>query len=90
VVSINGTITEGIGTVPLPGTFLGANFENRITPIAPAVAIFTDETPGPDNKRGLSFSGSYKVVFLPFGFEQYGSPAQRTDFVNRVMGFFGS
>ena len=90
VVSINGTITEGIGIVPLPGTFLGANFENRITPIAPAVAIFTDETPGPDNKRGLSFAGSYKVVFLPFGFEQYGSPAQRTDFVNRVMTFFGS
>ena len=89
VISINGTITEGIGTVPLPGTFLGANFENRITPIAPAVAIFTDETPGPDNKRGLSFAGSYKVVFLSFGFEQYGSAAQRTDFVNRTMAFFG-
>jgi uncharacterized repeat protein (TIGR01451 family) len=89
VISINGTITEGIGTVPLPGTFLGANFENRITPIAPAVAIFTDETAGPDNKRGLSFSGTYKVVFLPFAFEQYGSAAQRTDFVNRVVTFFG-
>ena len=89
VFGIAGTLTDGIGEVPLPGTFLGANFENRITPIAPAVAIFTDETPGPDNKRGLSFSGSYKVVFLPFGFEQYGSAAQRTEFVNRVNTFFG-
>ena len=69
--------------------FLGANFENRITPIAPAVAIFTDETPGPDNKRGLSFSGSYKVVFLSFAFEQYGSAADRTELMNRVKTFFG-
>ena len=79
-------LTDGVGTVPLPGTFLGANFENRITPIAPAVTIFTDETAGPDNKRGLSVtdtsaatSMSYKVVFLPFAFEAYGSPAQRID-----------
>lgn len=89
VFGIAGTLTDGIGQVPLPGTFLGANFENRITPIDPAVAIFTDETPGPDNKRGLSFSGTYKVVFLPFGFEQYGSAADRTEFVNRVKTFFG-
>ena len=32
---------------------------------------------------------SYKVVFLPFAFEAYGSPAQRSDLVNRVMGYFG-
>ena len=86
---IAGTLTNGIGPVPLPGTFLGAEFENRITPIAPAVAIFTDETPGPDNIRGLTFSGGYKVVFLPFGFEQYGSAADRTELVSRAMTFFG-
>jgi hypothetical protein len=96
VLGVAGTLTDGVGTVPLPGTFLGANFENRITPIAPAVHIFTDETAGPDNKRGLSVtdtsattSMSYKVVFLPFAFEAYGSPAQRVDLVNRVMGYFG-
>ena len=89
VFGVAGTLTDGIGAVPLPGTFLGANFENRITPIDPAITIFTDETPGPDNKRGLTFSGTYKVVFLPFGFEQYGSAADRTAFVNRVMTFFG-
>jgi uncharacterized repeat protein (TIGR01451 family) len=91
VIGITGTLTDGVGTVPLPGTFLGANFENRITPIAPAVPIFTDETPGPDNKRGLSVStGGYKVVFLPFAFEAYGSAAQRTDLVNRVKGYFAA
>jgi uncharacterized repeat protein (TIGR01451 family) len=96
VIGVAGTLTDGVGTVPLPGTFLAANFENRITPIAPAVSIFTDETPGPDNKRGLSVTDtssvtslSYKVVFLPFAFEAYGSPAQRVDLVNRVMGYFG-
>ena len=73
VIGVAGTLTDGVGTVPLPGTFLGANFENRITPIAPAVTIFTDETAGPDNKRGLSVTtDGYKVVFLPFAFEAYG------------------
>jgi uncharacterized repeat protein (TIGR01451 family) len=91
VIGVAGTLTEGVGTVPLPGTFLGANFENRITPIAPAVTIFTDETAGPDNKRGLSVStGTYKVVFLPFAFEQYGNAAQKADLVDRVYTYFGS
>ncbi|HEV3478792.1 MAG TPA: hypothetical protein VG144_05015 [Gaiellaceae bacterium] len=91
VIGVAGTLTDGVGTVPLPGTFLGANFENRITPIAPAVTIFTDETAGPDNKRGLSVStDGYKVVFLPFAFEAYGSAAQRTDLVNRVKAYFAA
>lgn len=90
VIGVAGTLTDGVGTVPLPGTFLGANFENRITPIDPAVTIFTDETPGPDNKRGLSVTTpAYKVVFLPFAFEAYGSAAQRADLVTRVMNYFG-
>jgi uncharacterized repeat protein (TIGR01451 family) len=96
VVQVAGTLTDGVGTVPLPGTVLGNNFENRITPIAPAIPIFTDETAGPDNIRGLSFSGSYKVVFLPFAFEAYGgavspeSNAKRADLVTRVMNYFSS
>jgi photosystem II stability/assembly factor-like uncharacterized protein len=91
VFGVAGTLTDGVGTVPLPGTFLGANFENRITPIAPAVTIFTDETAGPDNKRGLSVTtDGYKVVFLPFAFEQYGDAAQKADLVDRVYTYFGS
>jgi uncharacterized repeat protein (TIGR01451 family) len=86
---VAGTLSAGLGTVPLDRTVLGNDFEDRITPIAPATAIFTDDSTAPD---GLSFNGgvgSYKVVFLAFPFEAYGSAAQRSDVVTRVMGFFG-
>jgi hypothetical protein len=65
---------------------LGNNFEDRITPIAPATAIFADDSGAAD---GLSFSGTYKVVFLAFPFEAYGTAAQKTDLMTRVKGFFG-
>jgi hypothetical protein len=65
---------------------LGNNFEDRITPIAPATAIFTDDSTAPN---GLSVSGTYKVVFLAFPYEAYGDAAKRTDLMNRVKTFFG-
>ena len=38
----------------------------------------------------LSFSGSgYKVVFLAFPFEEYGTADQRADLIGRVFTFFG-
>ncbi len=83
---VTGTLTAGVGTVPVSSAVLGNNFEDRITPIAPAIAIFTDDS-GAAN--GLSFSGTYKVVFLAFPFESYGSAAQKTDLMNRVKTFFG-
>ena len=74
--------------MPLPAAFLGTDFENRITPIAPAVAIFTDDIGGRTN--GLSFSGTYKVVFLRVPVRAYGSAAQtRRTSMNRVKTFFG-
>jgi uncharacterized repeat protein (TIGR01451 family) len=93
---VAGTITDGLADAELPPV-LGDNFENRITPNGPAGTIFTDETTGPDNKRGLSVtdtsaatSSSYKVVFLPFAFEAYGTADQKKQLVQRVMGYFGS
>ncbi len=83
---VAGTLTAGVGTVPVSSAVLGNNFEDRITPIAPATAIFTDDSGAAD---GLSFSGTYKVVFLAFPFEAYGTAAQKTDLMNRVKGFFG-
>ena len=44
-------------------------------------------TPGATD--GLSFAGSYKVVFLAFPLEAYGTAAQRADLVTRTFGFFG-
>ena len=49
--------------------------------------IFTDDRGSAD---ALSFGGTYKVVFLAFGFEEYGSAAQKADFVTRVFTFFAS
>jgi uncharacterized repeat protein (TIGR01451 family) len=83
---ITGTITNGIGAVPIDHTVLGNSFEDRITPNGTAVAIFTDDSTAAD---GLSYAGTYKVVFLSFPFEAYGTAAQKTDLVQRVMSFFG-
>jgi len=79
-------VTDGIGAVPIDHTVLGAAFEDRITPNGGAQAAFTDDSTTPD---ALSFIGTYKVVFLAFPFEAYGTAAQKTDLVNRVVTFFG-
>jgi uncharacterized repeat protein (TIGR01451 family) len=83
---VAGTLTAGVGTVPLDATVLGNTFMDEITPNGGAVGIFNDDAAKTD---GLSFSGTFKVVFLPFAFEEYGTAAQKADLVNRVMAFFG-
>ena len=65
---------------------LGNDFEDEITPNGTAQAILTDDGAKPD---GLSFSGFYKVVFLSFPYEGYGTAAQRTDLISRIYTFFG-
>ena len=47
---------------------------------------FAYDTSAPD---GLSFAGTYKVVFLAFPFEAYGTAADKTDLMTRVKAFFG-
>jgi hypothetical protein len=59
---------------------------DEITPNGGATAIFTDDAAQTD---GLSFSGSYKVVFLAFPFEEYGTAAQKADLISRIYTFFG-
>jgi uncharacterized repeat protein (TIGR01451 family) len=91
-----GTITDGIGAIPLDHSVLGAAFEDRITPNGTAVPIFKDDgnptanpvvPPQPD---GLSFSGTYKVVFIAFPMEAYGTADDKADLVQRVKTFFGA
>jgi uncharacterized repeat protein (TIGR01451 family) len=84
---VTGTLTAGTGTVPLDSTVLGNKFMDEITPNGTASAIFTDDASQPD---GLSFSGTYKVVFISFAMEEYGTAAQKADLMNRVFTFFGS
>ena len=88
VTAVAGTLTAGLGTVGLDHSVLGAAFEDQITPIAPAIGIFTDAD---GETNGLSYSevGTYKVVFLAFPFEAYGTAANRSDLMSRVLTFFG-
>ena len=92
---IGNPVSNGIGAVPLDATD-GAPFMDQITPNGTASVAFIDDGshtqapntgPQPD---GLTYSGTYKVVFLAFPFEEYGNAAQKADLITRVMTFFGS
>jgi hypothetical protein len=89
-VDVNGVtgspVSNGIGAVPLDHTVLNATFEDRITPNGGAMPAFTDHSGATD---ALSFSGTYKVVFLAFPFEAYGTAAQKADLITRTFTFFG-
>jgi len=82
---IAGTLTAGAGTVPLNSAVLGNTFMDEITPNGTAQPIFNDDASKPD---ALSFSGTYKVVFLAFPMEEYGTADQRADLIGRVFTFF--
>jgi uncharacterized repeat protein (TIGR01451 family) len=81
-------VTDGIGSVPIDHSVLNAAFEDEITPIGPATGAFTDDASETD---ALTVADNgYKVVFLGFPFEAYGSAAQKADLINRALTWFGS
>jgi uncharacterized repeat protein (TIGR01451 family) len=80
-------VTGSIGTVPLDHSVLGANFEDRITPNGTATPAFTDDTAAPD---ALTYSGTYKVLFMAFPLEAYGTAGDRSDLVTKAFAFFNS
>jgi hypothetical protein len=87
VTEVAGTLTAGLGTVTLDHSVLGAAFEDRLTLVGPAMAIFRDNTAADD---GLSVdTGTYKVVFIAFPLEAYGTAANKADLMTRVFGYFG-
>src|SRR5207247_1432492 len=78
-------VTNGVGAIPLDHSVLNAAFEDQITPITPAAAAFTDDTSAPD---ALSVAaGAYKLVFLGFPFEAYGTATDKADLMNRVLAY---
>jgi uncharacterized repeat protein (TIGR01451 family) len=79
-------VSNGIGTIAIDHSVLGAGFEDRITPNGTATAAFTDNTAQTD---ALTYSGTYKVLFMAFPLEAYGTAAQKADLVSRTMTFFG-
>jgi uncharacterized repeat protein (TIGR01451 family) len=102
---IGNPVTNGITQVPLDLSVLGGPglaFMDQLTLNGGAQPAFMDDGssdnsphvgPQPD---ALTFSGGgYKVVFLAFAFEEYGTavsggPAQRADLVTRVIAFFNA
>ncbi len=92
-------VSNGIGQVTLDLSILGGPglaFMDQLTLNGGAQPAFMDDGtsdnaphvgPQPD---ALTFSGGYKVVFLAFPFEEYGSAAQKADLMNRVITFFNS
>jgi uncharacterized repeat protein (TIGR01451 family) len=86
--SVSGNpVTDGIGTVPIDHSVLNAAFEDQITPIGPATGAFTDD--GSNTDALTVADGGYKVVFLAFPFEAYGSAAQKAELMNRALTWFG-
>jgi uncharacterized repeat protein (TIGR01451 family) len=80
-------VTGGIGAVTLDHSVLSAAFEDQLTLNGGATPAFTDDTTAPD---ALTFAGGYKVMFLAFPLEAYGSAADKADLVKRAQTWFGS
>jgi predicted alpha-1,2-mannosidase len=78
-------VTNGIGAVTLDHAVLNASYEDQVTPISPATAAFTDDTSATDALTVTS--GAYKVVFLGFPFEAYGTAADKADLMGRVLAY---
>jgi uncharacterized repeat protein (TIGR01451 family) len=82
-------VSNGIGTVPLDHSVLGgATFEDQITPIAPATGAFTDDTNATDALTVAA--ATYKVMFLAFPLESYGTAAQKADLMGRTLTWFSA
>ncbi|HET7182205.1 MAG TPA: hypothetical protein VFI15_08250 [Candidatus Limnocylindrales bacterium] len=85
---VGNPVTGLIGTVTLDHSVLGANFEDQITLIGPAEAAFTDDSAAPD---GLTVAvDGYKVVFLAFPFEAYGTAADKATLMGRTLDYFAA
>jgi uncharacterized repeat protein (TIGR01451 family) len=82
-------VTDGIGTVSLDLSVLqGAEFSDELTLIDPATVAFRDDS---GNADGLTVaSGAYKVVFLAFPFEEFGTAGDKSDLLTRVYTWFGA
>jgi predicted alpha-1,2-mannosidase len=76
-------VSDGLGTIALDHAVLGDSYEDQVTPIAPATPAFTDDTSTPDALTVTA--GAYKVVFLAFPFEAYGSATDKADLMHRIL-----
>jgi uncharacterized repeat protein (TIGR01451 family) len=83
---VGNPVTGGTGTIAIDHSVLGANYEDQITPNGTAQPAFTDDAGQTD---ALTYSGTYKVVFLAFPLEAYGTAADKASLIQKTMTFFG-
>jgi hypothetical protein len=89
VAEAGNVVTDGIGTVPLDKAVLGnVDFSDELTLLAPATVAFRDDDAEPD---GLTVEESgYRVLFLAFPFEEFGTASDKADLMTRAFTWFGS
>jgi hypothetical protein len=83
---VGNPVTGGIGTIAIDHSVLNAAFEDQITPNGTAQSAFTDDAGQTD---ALTYSGTYKVVFLAFPLESYGTALDKAHLIANAMTFFG-
>lgn len=76
-------VTNGIGTITIDHSVLGAAFEDRLTLVSPATAAFKDDSTA--NDALTVDTGTYKVFFAAFPVEAYGNANDKADLINRFM-----
>jgi len=79
-------VTDGIGDVTIDHSVLSAEYEDEITPNGTATAAFTDDG---GQTNALTYSDGYKVFFLAFPFEAYGSAVDKATLMANTFAFFG-
>lgn len=81
-------VTDGIDTVAIDKTILNADYSDELTLIDPATVAFRDDGGNPD---GLTVAdGGYKVMFLAFPFEEYGTATDKSDLMTRLYTWFAA
>jgi uncharacterized repeat protein (TIGR01451 family) len=82
------TVMTGLGTYAMDYASVGlVDFSDEITPIAPAIPAFLDDSSMPD---ALTVSAdNYKVMFLAFPFEAMGTAQNKADVLMHAMDYFG-
>ena len=62
--------------------------KHPVTPLAPALPAFTDDNTQTDALTVTA--GAYKIVFLAFPFEEFGTAAQKTSLMTSVFSYFNA
>ncbi len=81
-------VTDAIGGITVDNSVLGNSYMDWITPISPAASAL--ETSDNDITAQTYDSGTYKIMFLAFGFEEYGTAAEKATLLGNALDWFAT